>query len=97
VGGLGMNTGVGDSINLAWKLAAAMRGRADATLLGSYEPERMAFARRLVATTDRVFNVATSRAAWDRFIRLEIVLLLLPFAFTSGWRAFARMRLAPSH
>jgi len=53
VGGQGMNTGIGDAVNLAWKLAAVVHGRADASLLDSYEPERIAFARRLVATTDR--------------------------------------------
>jgi 2-polyprenyl-6-methoxyphenol hydroxylase-like FAD-dependent oxidoreductase len=46
-----MNTGIGDAVNLAWKLAAVLRGRADAALPDSYEPERIAFARRLVATT----------------------------------------------
>ena len=53
VGGQGMNTGIGDAVNLAWKLAAVLQGRADASILDSYEPERIAFARRLVATTDR--------------------------------------------
>ena len=51
-----MNTGIGDAVNLAWKLAGVLQGRADAALLDSYEPERIAFARRLVATTDRVFG-----------------------------------------
>jgi 2-polyprenyl-6-methoxyphenol hydroxylase-like FAD-dependent oxidoreductase len=55
VGGQGMNTGIGDAINLAWKLAAVLAGRAPQTLLNSYEVERIAFARRLVATTDRAF------------------------------------------
>ena len=62
VGGQGMNTGIGDAINLAWKLAAVLQGRAPATLLDSYEPERIGFARRLVKTTDRAFSVVTSRA-----------------------------------
>ena len=43
VGGQGMNTGIGDAVNLAWKLAAVMQGRAEASLLDSYEPERIAF------------------------------------------------------
>ena len=60
VGGQGLNAGVGDAVNLAWKLAAVLRGRADAALLDSYEPERIAFARRLVATTDRIFAGVTS-------------------------------------
>ncbi|HEY6476995.1 MAG TPA: FAD-dependent monooxygenase, partial [Polyangia bacterium] len=58
VGGQGMNTGIGDAVNLAWKLAATVRGLGPLSLLDSYEPERIAFARRLVATTDRVFELA---------------------------------------
>lgn len=46
VRGQGMNTGIGDAVNLAWKLAAVMHGRADVSLLDSYEPERIGFARR---------------------------------------------------
>jgi 2-polyprenyl-6-methoxyphenol hydroxylase-like FAD-dependent oxidoreductase len=41
VGGQGMNTGIGDAVNLAWKLAAVLQGRADPSLLDSYEPERI--------------------------------------------------------
>ena len=77
VGGQGMNTGIGDAVNLAWKLAAVVRGRADASLLDSYEPERIAFARRLVATTDRAFTAVTSSGTVARLIRLHLVPLLL--------------------
>ena len=59
VGGQGMNTGIGDAVNLAWKLAAVLQGRAASVALHTYEPERIAFARRLVATTDRAFTVVT--------------------------------------
>jgi 2-polyprenyl-6-methoxyphenol hydroxylase-like FAD-dependent oxidoreductase len=76
VGGQGMNTGIGDAVNLAWKLAAVVPERADASLLDSYEPERIAFARRLVATTDRAFTAVTSTGAMARLIRLHIVPLL---------------------
>jgi 2,4-dichlorophenol 6-monooxygenase len=38
--GLGLNTGIADAHNLAWKLAAVLHGRADAALLDSYESER---------------------------------------------------------
>ena len=48
-----------------------MRKRADAALLDSYEPERIGFARRLVATTDRAFTGVTSRNALARFDREE--------------------------
>jgi hypothetical protein len=76
-----MNTGIGDAVNLAWKLAAVLRGRADASLLDSYEQERIAFARRLVATTDRAFTGVTSRGAIARLVRLEIVPLIIPLLF----------------
>jgi 2-polyprenyl-6-methoxyphenol hydroxylase-like FAD-dependent oxidoreductase len=59
-GGQGMNTGIGDAINLAWKLAAVLALRAPDSLLDSYETERIGFAKRLVATTDRVFSFATA-------------------------------------
>src|SRR5690349_14381896 len=49
-GGQGMNTGIGDAINLAWKLPAVLAGHAPDKLLDSYEAERIGFARRLVAT-----------------------------------------------
>ena len=50
-------------------------------LLDSYEPERIAFARRLVATTDRAFTGVTSRGAIARLVRLHIVPLLFPPLF----------------
>ena len=56
VGGQGMNTGIGDAVNLGWKLADVVRGRAGPQILASYEPERIAFARWLIASTDRAFQ-----------------------------------------
>jgi 2-polyprenyl-6-methoxyphenol hydroxylase-like FAD-dependent oxidoreductase len=81
VGGQGMNTGIGDAVNLAWKVAAVLRGRADASLLESYEPERIAFARRLVATTDQAFIAVTSPGLIARVVRLDIVPIVLPALF----------------
>jgi hypothetical protein len=81
VGGQGMNTGIGDAVNLAWKLAAVVQGRAHAAILDSYEPERIAFARRLVSTTDQAFRAVTSRGAIARLVRLNVVPLLLPPLF----------------
>ncbi len=77
VGGQGMNTGIGDAVNLAWKLAAVLHRRAPESVLDSYEPERLAFARRLVATTDRAFTAVTSDSLIARTIRLEVVPRLL--------------------
>jgi hypothetical protein len=81
VGGQGMNTGIGDAVNLAWKLAAVLDGGAVDGLLDTYELERIGFARRLVATTDRVFTVATSPGRLARLVRTRLVPLLLPVIF----------------
>jgi hypothetical protein len=85
VGGQGMNTGIGDAVNLAWKLAAVLQGRGDASLLDSYEPERIAFARRLVATTDQAFIGVTSDSAMARLVRLRIVPMLFPLITKFAW------------
>ena len=78
VGGQGMNTGIGDAINLAWKLAAVLTRGAPARLLDTFEPERIAFARRLVATTDRGFSFVTARGALARFVRTRLAPRVVP-------------------
>jgi 2-polyprenyl-6-methoxyphenol hydroxylase-like FAD-dependent oxidoreductase len=78
VGGQGMNTGIGDAVNLAWKLGAVIRSRADEQILATYEPERLAFAQRLVATTDRGFTFVTRNGFLARRIRLDLVPLIVP-------------------
>jgi 2-polyprenyl-6-methoxyphenol hydroxylase-like FAD-dependent oxidoreductase len=79
-GGQGMNTGIGDAINLAWKLAAVVAGRAGDNLLDSYEAERIGFARRLVATTDRVFSFATAEGKIADILRTRVAPVLAPMA-----------------
>jgi 2-polyprenyl-6-methoxyphenol hydroxylase-like FAD-dependent oxidoreductase len=81
VGGQGMNTGIGDAVNLAWKLAAVLKGGAHDTLLATYEPERVGFARRLVATTDRVFTGVTKQGVVARWVRTRLVPLMAPLLF----------------
>jgi 2-polyprenyl-6-methoxyphenol hydroxylase-like FAD-dependent oxidoreductase len=77
-GGQGMNTGIGDAINLAWKLQAVLTGRAPDGLLDSYEHERIKFARRLVATTDKVFTFATADGRLAELIRTRLAPVIMP-------------------
>ncbi len=77
-GGQGMNTGIGDAVNLAWKFAATLGGFAPDSLLDSFEAERIGFARRLVATTDRVFNFVTAEGRVANLMRTRLTPLLLP-------------------
>ena len=58
-GGFGMNTGLGDAVNLAWKLAASLEGWAGPYLLDSYQAERQPVARRIVRqATEMLGDVA---------------------------------------
>jgi 2-polyprenyl-6-methoxyphenol hydroxylase-like FAD-dependent oxidoreductase len=81
VGGQGMNTGIGDAMNLGWKLAEVLRGEASPQLLESYDPERIAFARGLVATTDHVFAILNGDGLFSRVFRTTIAPLVLPRLF----------------
>ncbi|MFJ4435611.1 FAD-dependent monooxygenase [Streptomyces sp. NPDC088923] len=54
--GQGLNTGVQDAYNLAWKLAMVVHGQADATLLDTYDAERVPIGQALLASTSEVMG-----------------------------------------
>jgi 2-polyprenyl-6-methoxyphenol hydroxylase-like FAD-dependent oxidoreductase len=81
-GGQGMNTGIGDAINLAWKLKAVLHGDAPDALLDSFEAERLAFARTLVETTDRVFTFVSAEGGFANFVRTRIAPLFVSAAYS---------------
>ncbi|KAF3390561.1 putative aromatic compound monooxygenase YhjG [Penicillium rolfsii] len=83
VGGQGMNTGIMDAINLAWKLATVikqpvMTEEAKNALLDTYEPERRSFALNVVGATDRGFTVLTSRGFFAHILRAWVIPYLVP-------------------
>ncbi len=80
VGAQGMNTGLQDAYNLAWKLALVVTGRADASLLDSYEDERIPVARRLLSTTDRAFSLIVSDSWLAGLVRTRIIARVAAFA-----------------
>jgi hypothetical protein len=79
VGAQGKNTGIGDAVNLAWKLAAALNGSAAEGLLDTYEAERRPFALGLVNTTDRIFTLASKPGRFPAFLRTAVVPIVVPF------------------
>ena len=83
VGGQGMNTGIGDAINLSWKLAAVLRANWPTSTLASYDCERRGFAQKLVATTDRVFTFASRDGFVARLVRTHGVPAVVPRIFAS--------------
>ena len=83
LGGQGMNTGIGDAVNLGWKLEAVLTRGAPPAILDSYEQERIGFARRLVATTDRAFTFVNRRSVLAASMRTRIVPAIMPLLFRS--------------
>ncbi len=81
-GGQGMNTGLQDAYNLAWKLALVVKGHADAALLDTYEMERIPVAQRLLRTTDRAFALIVSDSWVAGLFRTRIIARVAAFAMT---------------
>ncbi len=79
-GAQGMNTGIQDGYNLAWKLAAVLRGKASLSLLETYDEERSANAKRLLQTTDRAFDLGASDEWFVAFFRTKIFPFIANFA-----------------
>ena len=68
-GGLGMNTGVGEATDLAWKLAATLKGWGGPSLLASYETERRPVGARNVAAST---FASRGRRKWRAAYRPEM-------------------------
>ena len=82
-GARGANSGIQDAENLAWKLAAVLKGEAGAALIASYEAERMQAADENIAHSTRSTDFIAPHSAAERALR-NAVLSLAPNA------AFAR-------
>jgi 2-polyprenyl-6-methoxyphenol hydroxylase-like FAD-dependent oxidoreductase len=93
VGAQGMNTGLQDAHNLAFKLADVVQGRAGDGWLDRYEAERRPVAKRLISTTDRVFGAITSERPVARLVRRLSVPLIGPVAVGAVPRASGASRL----
>src|ERR1041385_4456916 len=71
-GAQGMNTGIGDAYNLAWKLALVIKGAAGESLLATYNEERLAKAKRLLDSHARLFELAAGSSWLMSFLRTTI-------------------------
>ncbi|MCG8924648.1 NAD(P)/FAD-dependent oxidoreductase [Lentzea sp. CC55] len=77
VGGQGMNTGLGDAENLAWKLALVVRNRASERLLDTYEAERRPIGARVLASTTPATRLVLGPGLLTRTIRDRLLWPLL--------------------
>jgi 3-(3-hydroxy-phenyl)propionate hydroxylase len=85
----GMNTGIQDSINLAWKLAAVVQGQAPAALLHSYSTERVADARQICVEAGRSTRMVAPPTRGFRVLQQAVLSLALEHEFPRGllhWR-----------
>jgi 2-polyprenyl-6-methoxyphenol hydroxylase-like FAD-dependent oxidoreductase len=80
VGAQGMNTGLQDAYNLAWKLALVIKNHAKPALLDSYEQERVPVARALLNGTDRAFRLVVSNTWFAGLLRTKVLARIAAFA-----------------
>lgn len=80
-GARGGNTGVADADNLAWKLAAVLRGKADAALLQSYQDERLEAAQQNVCVTNRTARFLRPADGSERLFRQAAISLAKQYPF----------------
>lgn len=94
-GGQGMNTGLQDAHNLAWKLALVLKGKATKELLDTYTEERLPFAKVLLKTTDRGFTMLADSSYLITRIRKYILIPTMSRIMNNlRFRRFAFQRVA---
>ena len=76
VGGQGMNMGIQDSFNLAWKLSLVLRNGGNPQLLDSYEAERKPVDEAVIRQTDRGTRLISLHGSVSRFVRDHLMSLL---------------------
>ncbi|MBA3693120.1 MAG: FAD-dependent monooxygenase [Acidobacteria bacterium] len=81
-GAQGMNTGIQDGYNLAWKMALVLKGKAEKKILETYNEERLENAKNLLKTTDRFFNLVASPDAFLAYFRTHIFPYIAGVAFS---------------
>lgn len=82
VGAQGMNTGFGDAYNLSWKLAFVYKNLAKPSILDTFDEDRLPFAKKLVATTDKAFSVIIAMGPVGRFFRTKMAPKILKFVLS---------------
>lgn len=99
IGGQGMNTGIGDAENLAWKLALVVHGHADPALLDSYEAERRPIATGVLRSTGALTGVVLGDTKLARMLRDHIFVpsLNLPVVQRLIWERASQLKISYRH
>jgi 2-polyprenyl-6-methoxyphenol hydroxylase-like FAD-dependent oxidoreductase len=81
-GAQGMNTGIQDGYNLAWKMAMVLKGKTSDKILETYNQERLENAENLLKTTDRFFNLVASPEPILAYLRMNVFPFIAGAAFS---------------
>jgi 2-polyprenyl-6-methoxyphenol hydroxylase-like FAD-dependent oxidoreductase len=79
VGGQGMNTGMQDTFNLAWKLAQVIKGKSHASLIETYTRERRPVAERVISSTTKMMHIVTLKNPILVWLRNHFMHIALKF------------------
>jgi 4,5-epoxidase len=95
-GGQGLNTGLGDAENLAWKLALVDAGRTTPALLDTYEAERRPIAQEVLASTSGMTRMMLGGSRVVRLVRDHVLvpLLNLPPVQRRIWEQASQLRIS---
>lgn len=102
-GAQGMNTGIQDAINLGWKLALVIQGKANAALLDTYQDERWPIGRTVLRFTNRAFKIVTSSHPIVQFVRTHVASRVAPLglrltaARRKGFRTISQLAINYRH
>jgi len=85
--GQGLNAGIGDAVNISWKLALVLQGKAEESLLNTYEPERREHAKEVTKLSTGIGQMLEVRSKVKAFFRdtcFSFLQCIIPLAETLG-------------
>ena len=99
MGGQGMNTGLGDAENLAWKLALVATGRAGEELLDTYEAERRPIATEVLGNTSAMTRLMLGGSPARRLVRDHLLVPLMNRAYVQRliWESSSQLKITYRH
>jgi 4,5-epoxidase len=97
LGGQGLNTGLSDAFNLGWKLALVVQGRADDSLIDTYEAERRPATQKVDRATAAWTGVLLGEGSANRFLRRWVALPAMRLRPMQAWVLTRRGSLQSSY
>lgn len=97
IGGQGMNTGLQDAYNLAWKLSLVIQGRAKPSLLKTYHEERWENAKHLLSITHKMTKILNVKSTFIKWLRPHIISIIINTRWINDKLVFRVSQLAVNY